>query len=83
MRDAGMLCLKFIDTSIQIIKLLNLKNMEHRNNLPVDFGKLSIEEKLELFKVEELETRLEQAALLASSGVTNTVCQQPEDAACW
>jgi hypothetical protein len=52
----------------------------------VGIERLSENEKLELFKVEELETRLELAALLASSGQTNSVCQGScnyPDASCW
>ena len=48
--------------------------MEKENQLPVKIQDLSEEQKLELFKVEELETRLEMAAAAGSSAGSNTVC---------
>jgi hypothetical protein len=50
--------------------------------------RLSENEKLELFKVEELETRLEMAALSAGSGSSNTTCNTAcasasVNAGCW
>jgi hypothetical protein len=58
----------------------------HEKNLAAGVERLSEDEKLELFKVEELETRLEMAALLASSGSGNGTCNAvcaSADAGCW
>lgn len=51
--------------------------MEKQNQLPVKIQDLSEEQKLELFKVEELETRLEMAAPAAGGDIAaagNKIC---------
>jgi hypothetical protein len=56
-----------------------------KNHMPEGVERLSENEKLELFKVEELETRLEMAALLTSSG-GNTTCNgacASANVGCW
>jgi hypothetical protein len=62
--------------------------MENQRMLMEGVERLSENEKLELFKVEELETRLEMAALSAGSGSGNTTCNTAcatatVNAGCW
>jgi hypothetical protein len=62
--------------------------MENQQRLMEGVERLSENEKLELFKVEELETRLEMAALSAGSGSGNTTCNTAcatatVNAGCW
>lgn len=63
--------------------------MEHKNHMLRGIEHLSEQERLELFNVEELESRLEMAAIAGEAAQNtncNGTCNQgcvPVDAGCW